>query len=61
VANRLTNPFSETTALQYDAAGRPVRQNNANGTYSTWAFDAGGQISNVATKKANDATILERV
>jgi len=35
-ANRLTsltNPFNETTALQYDAAGRPVRQNNANGIY----------------------------
>ena len=61
-ANRLTcltNPFSETTAFQYDAAGRPVRQDNANGTYSTWAFDAAGQVSNVATKKANDVTILD--
>ena len=53
-----SNPFTETTAFQYDAAGRPVRQDNANGTYSTWAFDSAGQVTNVATKKSNDATIL---
>ena len=61
-ANRLTsltNPFNETTTLQYDALGRLVRQGNANGTYSTWAFDSAGQVTNVATKKSNDATILD--
>jgi len=60
-ANRLTsltNPFNETTGLQYDAVGRLTRQNNANGTYGTWTFDAGGQISNVATKKSNNSVVL---
>jgi len=60
-ANRLTsltNPFNETTGLQYDAAGRPVRQNNDNGTYSTWAFDAGGQVGSVATKKSDNSAVL---
>ena len=60
-ANRLTsltNPINETTGLQYDALGRLVRQDNANGTYGTWTFDAAGQVTNVATKKSNDAVIL---
>ena len=43
---------------RFDAAGRPVRQDNANGTYSTWTFDAGGRTSKVESRKSNDAVIL---
>ena len=38
----LTTPFDETTDFTYDALGRLTRQDNENGTYSTWTFDDAG-------------------
>ncbi|PIX37163.1 MAG: hypothetical protein COZ57_35765, partial [Armatimonadetes bacterium CG_4_8_14_3_um_filter_66_20] len=60
-ANRLTqmtNQFNETTGFVDDALGRLVRQDNANGTYSTWSFNAAGQASQVHTRKSDDTIVL---
>ncbi|MFQ5473670.1 MAG: hypothetical protein ACE5FA_12410, partial [Dehalococcoidia bacterium] len=54
----LTNPYNETTDFTHDALGRVTRQDNANGTYSTWTFDASGQVDKVETRKSNGDIVL---
>jgi len=49
---------SDRLTLEKRLSACLAQAGNANSTYSTWTFDAAGQVTNVATKKSNDTLIL---
>jgi RHS repeat-associated protein len=53
----ILNPYSETTTYSYDALSRASRQDNANSTYATYAYNSAGWMTGVSNKKS-DATVI---
>src|SRR5205823_353868 len=51
------NPFNQAFYVQYDPAGRPVHQQNYNGTTSDTTWAPRGWLGSVTHRRANGAVI----
>jgi RHS repeat-associated protein len=60
ILNRLTsitNGYGEKTEYTFDLLSRIIRKSVANGSYSTFAYDSKGQLTNQANKTSSDTVI----
>src|SRR3990172_2030038 len=56
--NRLSNPQGDCTTFSYDADGRRIRKELANGSRASYSYDLASQVSQVYNFKSDSSVIV---